>query len=157
MKNNSQVSGAKIGKDTRIWNFVNLYKCEIGRDCIVGSFTEIQEGVVVGNKSKIESHTFICSGVTIEEEVFIGHHVVFVNDKYPRAVNKEGRLKTERDWSAEKIVVKKSASIGSNSTILGGITIGERSIVGAGSVVTKNVPPDTIVAGNPARELRRLK
>lgn len=157
MKNNSQVSGAKIGKDTRIWNFVNLYKCEIGRDCIVGSFTEIQEGVVVGNKSKIESHTFICSGVTIEEEVFIGHHVVFVNDKYPRAVNKEGRLKTERDWSAEKIVVKKNASIGSNSTILGGITIGERSIVGAGSVVTKNVPPDTIVAGNPARELRRLK
>ena len=145
----------KLGKNVQIYNFVNLYGCEIGDETRIGTFVEIQKNATVGKHCKISSHTFICEGVTIEDEVFIGHGVMFINDSFPRATA-NGRLQTEADWAVEPIVVKNGASIGSNATILAKVTIGERAIIGAGSVVTKDVPPDTIVAGNPARVLRRV-
>lgn len=146
----------KIGRDVKIYGFVNLYGCEIGDESKIGTFVEIQKGVQVGKRVKIQSHTFICEGVTIEDEAFIGHGVMFINDKYPRATSSEGQLQSEADWHVIPTVVKRGASIGSNATILCGVTIGERAIVGAGSVVTHDVPPDTIVAGVPARPIRPL-
>ncbi len=146
-----------IGENTKIWNFVNLYGCKIGSECRIGSFVEIQENVEIGNKIKIGSHTFICEKVKIEDNAFIGHHVVFINDKYPKSINKKGNLKTKKDWTIQKTIVKKGASIGSNATILGGITIGENSLVGAGSVVTKNVPKNSVVVGNPAKVIKYLE
>lgn len=146
----------KLGRDVRIYAFVNLYGCEIGDESKIGTFAEIQKGARIGKRVKISSHTFICEGVTIEDEVFIGHGVVFINDKYPQATTAEGALQTEADWQVVPTLVKGRASIGSNSTILCGVTIGEGAIVGAGSVVTRDVPPYTIVAGNPARVLRKI-
>jgi UDP-2-acetamido-3-amino-2,3-dideoxy-glucuronate N-acetyltransferase len=147
----------KLGKDVKIYGFVNLYGCEIGDGTKIGTFVEIQKGVKIGKNCKISSHTFICEGVTIEDEVFIGHHVVFINDLYPRATNEKGELQTEEDWKVIPTLVKRKASIGSGAVILAGVVIGEGAIVGAGSVVTKDVPDWTIVAGNPARVLRRIK
>lgn len=147
----------KLGENVKIHNFVNLYGCEVGDNTKIGVFVEIQKNVRVGKNCKISSHTFICEGVTIEDSVFIGHSVVFINDTYPRATNGNGGLQTEKDWKVEPIVVKKGASIGSNCTILSNVTIGENAIVGAGSVVTKDVPPNTIVAGNPARFFRNIE
>jgi acetyltransferase-like isoleucine patch superfamily enzyme len=146
----------KLGKDVKISKFVNLYGCEIGDETKIGAFVEIQKNSSVGRRCKISSHTFICEGVTIEDNVFIGHGVTFVNDTFPRATTPEGDLKTEQDWHVEKTLVKRGASIGSGSTILSEIVIGENSIVGAGSVVTRDVPPNTIVAGNPAKILRKI-
>jgi len=146
----------KLGRDVRLYAFVNLYGCEIGDESKIGAFVEIQQGVRIGQRVKISSHTFICEGVTVEDEVFIGHGVMFTNDKYPRAANASGALQTEADWQVVPTVVRRGASIGSNATILCGVTIGERAIVGAGSVVTYDVPPDTIVAGVPARPLRSI-
>jgi acetyltransferase-like isoleucine patch superfamily enzyme len=146
----------KLGRDVRIYAFVNLYGCEIGDETKIGTFVEIQKGAKIGERCKIGSHTFICEGVTIESEVFIGHGVTFINDCYPRATNAAGQLQSEADWDCQKTVVMRGASIGSGATLLGGITVGENAIVGAGSVVTKNVSPDTIVAGNPARVLKRF-
>ena len=144
----------KLGRDVVIHNFVNLYGCEIGDESRVGSFVEIQKRARIGAKCKISSHTFICEGVEIEDEVFIGHSVVFINDKVPRATTSEGRLQTDDDWKAVPTLVKRGASIGSGATILCGVTIGENAIVGAGAVVTKDVAPGTTVAGNPATLLR---
>ena len=144
----------KLGERVRIFGFTNLYGCEIGDDVKIGTFVEIQKGARIGNRCKISSHTFICEGVTIEEEVFIGHGVMFTNDLYPRATNASGALQTEADWTCEPTVVKRGAAIGSGATLLCGITIGERALVGAGSVVTKDVPADAVVAGNPARVIR---
>ena len=146
----------KIGRNVKIYAFVNLYGCEIGDESKIGTFVEIQKGVRIGQRVKIQSHTFICEGVTIEDEAFIGHGVMFINDKYPRATSPEGQLQSEADWHVIPTVVKRGASIGSNATILCGVTIGERAIIGAGSVVTHDVPPDTIVGGVPARPLRLL-
>ncbi len=146
----------KLGKDTMIYDFVNLYGCEIGDNTKVGTFVEIQKQVVVGKNCKISSHSFLCSGVTIEDGVFIGHGVTFINDRYPRSVNADGSMQDERDWEIIPTLVERGASVGSGSTILGGVTIGEGAIVGAGSVVTRNVPPRTVVVGNPARVLRTL-
>ena len=143
----------KMGSNVKLSKFINLYGCTIGDNVKIGAFVEIQKNAFVGNNCKISSHTFICEGVTIEDDVFIGHGVVFINDTYPRATA-SGQLQTEADWVVEKTLVKKGASIGSGATILSEITIGENSIVGAGSVVTKNVPPNTIVAGNPIRVIR---
>ena len=145
----------KLGRDVKIYSFVNLYGCEIGDESKIGAFVEIQKGVLIGKRVKVSSHTFICEGVTIEDEAFIGHGVMFTNDKYPRAANADGALQTEADWSVTPTLVKRGASIGSNATILCGVTIGERAIVGAGSVVTRDVSPDTIVAGVPARLMRK--
>ncbi len=147
----------KLGRNVKIFGFVNLYGCEIGDETRIGTFVEIQKGVKIGRRCKIQSHTFICEGVTIEDEVFVGHGVMFINDKYPRATTEEGKLQTEEDWEVMPILVKRRASIGSGAIIMGGVTIGEGAIVGAGSVVTKDVPPWTIVAGVPARILRKLK
>ncbi len=144
----------KLGRDVKIFAFVNLYGCEIGDETKIGTFVEIQKGARIGDRCKISSHTFICEGVTIESEVFIGHGVTFINDRYPRATSALGGLQTEADWYCQSTVVKRGASIGSGATLLGGITIGENAIVGAGSVVTKDVPPNTTVAGNPARTLK---
>jgi len=135
---------------------VNLYGCSIGDDTKIGTFVEIQKNARIGKNCKIQSHSFICEGVTIEDDVFIGHSVTFINDKYPRATNTAGTLQTEDDWTVEPTLVKHGASIGSGATILGNVTIGERSIIGAGSVVTGHVPPDSIVAGNPARLIRKI-
>ncbi len=146
----------KLGEGVRIFGFVNLYGCEIGDHVKIGTFVEIQRGAKIGHRCKISSHTFICEGVTIEDEVFIGHGVTFTNDRYPRATNQAGVSATSADWTCEDTRVKRGASIGSGSTILCGITIGERAIVGAGSVVTKDVPPDSVVAGNPARMLKTI-
>jgi acetyltransferase-like isoleucine patch superfamily enzyme len=146
----------KLGDDVKISKFINLYGCEIGDHTKIGSFVEIQKNAKVGKNCKISSHTFICEGVTIEDNVFIGHGVVFVNDTYPRATTPDGTLKTEQDWTVEPTVIKRGASIGSGATILSNITVGENAIIGAGSVVTKDVPPNVIVAGNPARMLRSL-
>ena len=146
----------KFGQGVRIFGFVNLYGCEIGDESKIGTFVEIQRGAKIGRRCKVSSHTFICEGVTIEDEVFIGHSVTFTNDLLPRATNPDGSLQTATDWKCDQTLVKKGASIGSGSTLLCGITIGEKSIVGAGSVVTKDVPPGVIVAGNPAKILRRL-
>ena len=139
-----------LGRDVAIYNFVNLYGCEIGDETRIGTFVEIQKGVVVGARCKISSHTFICAGVRVEDEVFIGHGVTFINDKVPRATNSKGELQTEDDWKPVPTIVKRGASIGSGATILCGVTIGERAVVGAGAVVTKDVAPDTTVMGNPA-------
>lgn len=144
----------KLGKGVRIFGFVNLYGCEIGSDTKIGTFVEIQKKAKIGNHCKISSHTFICEGVTLEDEVFVGHGVTFTNDLYPRATNPTGGLQTEADWQCIPTVVKKGASIGSGATLLCGITIGERAIVGAGSMVTRDVPAGAIVAGNPARIIK---
>ncbi len=146
----------KLGKDVKICDFVNLYGCEIGNKSKIGPFVEIQKGSKVGNNCKISSHTFICEGVTIENNVFIGHNVTFINDVYPRAITEDGRLQADDDWVCVPTVVKQGASVGSSATLLCGITIGENAVVGAGSVVTKDVPANTIVAGNPARILRKI-
>lgn len=146
----------KLGKDVRLANFINLYGCSIGDETKIGAFVEVQKNATIGRCCKISSHTFICEGVTIEDNVFIGHGVVFINDSYPRATTEDGQLQTERDWLVERTLVKQGASIGSGSTILSRITIGENAIVGAGSVVTKDVSANTIVAGNPARVLRKV-
>jgi acetyltransferase-like isoleucine patch superfamily enzyme len=145
----------KLGKDVRLFGFVNLYGCEIGDETKIGTFVEIQKGVKVGRRCKISSHSFLCEGVTLEDEVFIGHNVTFINDRFPRATSEGGELKTEADWVCVPTLVKKGASIGSSATLLCGITVGEGAIVGAGSVVTKDVPPHTIVAGNPARVIKK--
>ena len=146
----------KLGKDVKLARFINLYGCEIGDETKIGAFVEIQKHVKVGRRCKISSHTFICEGVTIEDCVFIGHGVTFTNDVYPRATTPTGDLQTEKDWKVEPTLVRKGASIGSGATILPRITIGEHAIVGAGSVVTRNVQPRTIVWGNPAKFLRRV-
>jgi UDP-2-acetamido-3-amino-2,3-dideoxy-glucuronate N-acetyltransferase len=146
----------KLGKDVQLSRFINLYGCEIGDETKIGAFVEIQKNATVGKRCKISSHSFICEGVEIQDNVFIGHSVTFINDSYPRATTAEGQLQTEAHWKMEKTVVRKGASIGSGSTILSNVTIGENAIIGAGSVVTRNVPPDAIVAGNPARILRYL-
>lgn len=145
-----------LGENVRIFHFVNLYGCTIGDGSKIGTFVEIQKGVTIGRNVKVSSHTFICEGVTIEDGVFVGHHVCFINDLYPRSVNPDGSMQSEKDWAVVPTVVKCGASIGSNTTVLGGVTIGENAIVGAGSVVTKDVPPNTIVAGNPARVFRQI-
>lgn len=147
----------KLGERVKIYDFTNLYGCVIGDDTKVGTFVEIQKGASIGRRCKISSHTFICEGVTIEDDVFVGHNVTFINDRFPRATNEGGALQTEQDWKCEPTLIKKGASIGSGVTLLCGVTIGERAIVGAGSMVTKSVPPDTIVAGNPARLVRKIK
>jgi acetyltransferase-like isoleucine patch superfamily enzyme len=144
----------KLGNDVKLSNFINLYGCEIGDETKIGAFVEIQKNARVGRRCKISSHTFICEGVYIEDNVFVGHSVTFINDTYPRATNPQGELQSEADWKVEKTLVRQGASIGSGSTILASVTIGENAIVGAGSVVTKDVPANTIVAGNPAKFLR---
>jgi acetyltransferase-like isoleucine patch superfamily enzyme len=144
----------ELGNDVKLAPFVNLYGCKVGDETKVGAFVEIQKNATVGKRCKISSHTFICEGVTIEDNVFIGHGVTFINDSYPRATTPAGELQTASDWNVEPTLVKKGASIGSGVTILSNVVIGERAIVGAGSVVTRDVPADTIVAGNPARVLR---
>ena len=144
----------KLGEGVKIYAFTNLYGCEIGDESKVGTFVEIQKGARIGRRCKISSHTFICEGVTIEDEVFIGHGVTFTNDRRPRATNTDGSLQTDADWKCEPTIVKARASIGSGATLLCGITIGEGAIVGAGSVVTKDVPPGATVAGNPARPIK---
>jgi len=146
----------KLGQDVKLSKFINLYGCEVGDETKIGAFVEIQKNAKVGKRCKISSHTFICEGVTIEDNVFIGHSVTFINDSYPRSTTADGGLQTEADWKVEKTVVKKGASIGSGATILSNVSIGEKAIVGAGSVVTKDVPPNSIVAGNPARVLRYI-
>jgi UDP-2-acetamido-3-amino-2,3-dideoxy-glucuronate N-acetyltransferase len=147
----------KLGSDVAIFHFVNLYGCEIGDGSRIGSFVEIQKGARIGRRCKVSSHTFICEGVTIEDEVFIGHGVNFINDNYPRAARADGGLQTEADWQLAPTLVKRGASIGTGVTVLGGVHIGERAIVGAGSVVTRNVPRLAVVAGNPARVIRLLQ
>ncbi len=146
----------KLGKDVRISDFVNLYGCEIGDHSKVGTFVEIQKNAKVGRSCKVSSHTFICEGVTLEDDVFIGHNVTFINDIFPRATAGDGKLQTEEDWDCIPTLVKQGASIGSSATLLCGITVGENAVVGAGSVVTKDVPADTVVAGNPAKMLRGI-
>ena len=146
----------KLGQDVKLSKFINLYGCEIGDESKIGAFVEIQKNAKVGRRCKISSHTFICEGVTIEDNVFVGHGVTFINDSYPRATTAEGRLQTEADWKVERTIVRKGASIGSGSTILANTTIGENAIVGAGSVITKDVPANSIVAGNPAKLLRYI-
>ncbi|MFH0759015.1 MAG: acyltransferase [Bacteroidota bacterium] len=146
----------QIGKNVRIFDFVNAYECIIGDNSKVGAFVEIQKSAYIGKNCKISSHSFICEGVTIEDDVFIGHNVTFINDKYPRSTNPDGTIQLDTDWEVEKTLIKRGASIGSSSTLLGGLTVGENSIIGAGSVVTKDVPANTIVAGNPAKIIRFL-
>jgi acetyltransferase-like isoleucine patch superfamily enzyme len=148
-------SDVKLGHGVRLSKFINLYGCEIGDDSKIGAFVEIQKNATVGRRCKISSHTFICEGVTIEDNVFVGHGVTFINDSYPRATT-DGKLQTEADWKVERTVIKKGASIGSGATILSNTTVGENAIVGAGSVVTKDVPANSVVAGNPARVLRYI-
>ena len=146
----------KLGKDVKIFAFVNLYGCTIGDNSKIGTFVEIQKNAVIGRNCKISSHTFICEGVTIEDDVFVGHNVTFINDLYPRSTTAGGGLQTEQDWSVVPTFIRRGASIGSSATILAGITIGEGAIVGAGAVVTKDVPAWTIVAGNPAKVMRTI-
>jgi acetyltransferase-like isoleucine patch superfamily enzyme len=147
----------KLGRNVKLAKFINLYGCAIGEDTKIGAFVEIQKNASVGKRCKISSHTFICEGVAIEDEVFVGHGVMFINDSYPRATTATGALQTEADWKVERTLVKAGASIGSGATILANVTIGERAIVGAGAVVTRDVPPDSIVVGNPARVLRSIQ
>lgn len=154
---NSIADDVKLGKDVCLSKFINLYGCDVGDETKIGAFVEIQKNARVGKRCKISSHTFICEGVVIEDSVFIGHGVTFINDSYPRATTDGGVLQTEADWNVEHTVVKKGASIGSGATILSNTSIGENAIVGAGSVVTKDVPPNSIVAGNPAKVLRYIK
>lgn len=146
----------KLGQGVRLAKFINLYGCEIGDGTKIGAFVEVQKNAKIGKKCKISSHTFICEGVTIEDNVFIGHGVVFINDSFPRATTPDGSPQTERDWKVEPTVVKKGASVGSGATILANVVIGENAMVGAGSVVTRDVAPNTVVAGNPARVLREI-
>ncbi len=146
----------KLGKGVKLSKFINLYGCEVGDDTKIGAFVEIQKNAKIGNRCKISSHTFICEGVTIEDNVFIGHGVTFTNDIYPRATAADGSLQTEKDWHVETTLIKQGASIGSGATILPNLTIGENAIVGAGSVVTKDVAAHSIVAGNPAKLIRRV-
>jgi len=150
-------SNVKLGKDVKFSKFINLYGCEIGDETKIGAFVEIQKNASIGRRCKISSHTFICEGVTIEDNVFIGHGVMFINDSYPRATVANGGLQTEADWKVEETVIKKGASIGSGATILAKLRVGENAIIGAGAVVTKDVPPNSIVAGNPARVLRYIE
>ena len=150
-------SNVKLGQGVKLAKFINLYGCEIGDETKVGAFVEIQKNATVGKRCKISSHTFICEGVTIEDNVFIGHGVMFINDTYPRATAAGGSLQTEADWKVERTVIKRGASIGSGATILCNTTVGENAIVGAGSVVTKDVPANSIVAGNPAKVLRYIE
>ena len=153
----SIAADVKLGRDVRIYDFVNLYGCEIGDESRIGTFVEIQRGAKVGRRVKVSSHTFICEGVHVADDVFIGHGVMFINDKYPRAVTAGGAPQSAADWTVVPTVVRRGASIGSNSTILCGVEIGEDAIVGAGSVVTRSVPPRAIVAGNPARVVRSVE
>ena len=146
----------QLGKDVKLSKFINLYGCEVGDDTKIGAFVEIQKNASVGKNCKISSHTFICEGVIIEDNVFVGHGVTFINDSYPRATTPEGQLQSEKDWKVEPTLVKKGASIGSGATILSNLVIGENALVGAGSVVTRDVPDNAIVAGNPARLLRLI-
>jgi UDP-2-acetamido-3-amino-2,3-dideoxy-glucuronate N-acetyltransferase len=155
---NQQIApDVKLGKGVRIFGFTNLYGCEIGDEVKIGTFVEIQKGARIGNRCKISSHTFICEGVTLEDEVFIGHGVIFTNDIYPKATNANGSLQTEADWKCIKTLVKRGAAIGSGATLLCGITIGEGALVGAGSMVTKDVPAGAVVAGNPARVMKSFR
>jgi acetyltransferase-like isoleucine patch superfamily enzyme len=147
----------KLGRDVKLSKFINMYGCEVGDETKIGAFVEIQKNATIGKRCKISSHTFICEGVTIEDNVFIGHGVTFTNDSYPRATSAGGGLQTEADWKVERTVIKKGASVGSGTTILSKVTIGENAIVGAGSVVTKDVPANAIVAGNPAKLLRYIE
>ena len=144
----------RLGRNVRIYDFANLYGCEIGDDVRIGAFVEIQKGVKIGNRCKISSHTFICEGVTLEDDIFVGHNVTFTNDRFPRATNGDGQLQTDADWVCVRTLIRRGASIGSGATLLCGITIGEKAMIGAGSVVTKDVPPGAVVAGNPARVIR---
>ncbi len=146
----------RLGRNVKLSKFINLYGCSVGNDTKIGAFVEIQKNATVGNNCKLSSHTFICEGVTIEDNVFIGHGVMFINDSYPRATTKGGELQTESDWKVERTVVSKGASIGSGATILANVIIGENALIGAGAVVTKDVPANAVVAGNPARLLRYL-
>lgn len=150
------INNVRLGKDVKIFDFVNLYGCSIDDNSKIGTFVEIQKNASIGKNCKISSHTFICEGVHIEDNVFVGHNVTFINDKNPRSVNVDGSMQTEADWSVEETYIKKGASIGSSATIMCGITVGENSIVGAGAVVTKSVPPNTIVAGVPAKVIKEL-
>ena len=150
-------SDVKLGRNVRIYDFVNLYGCEIGENSRIGTFVEIQKGATVGKNCKISSHTFICEGVHIRDGVFVGHNVTFINDLYPRATTQDGEMQTDEDWTYVPTLVEKNASIGSSATVLGGVTIGEGAVVGAGSVVTRDVPPRTLVVGNPARVLRKIE
>ncbi|MGD1154697.1 MAG: acyltransferase [Terriglobia bacterium] len=146
----------KLGKNVKMSKFINLYGCEIGDETKIGAFVEVQKNAKIGRRCKISSHTFVCEGVTIEDCVFVGHGVTFINDSYPRAANPDGTLQTEQDWKVERTVVKKGASVGSGATVLSNVTIGENAIVGAGAVVTKDVAANAIVAGNPAKFLRSI-
>jgi len=150
------INDVKLGKDVKIFDFVNLYGCSIDDNTKIGAFVEIQKNVSIGRNCKISSHTFICEGVYIQDNVFVGHNVTFINDKHPRSVNEDGTMQSESNWEVIKTFVKKGASIGSSSTILCGVTIGENAIVGAGAVVTKDVPPNTIVAGVPAKVIKEI-
>lgn len=149
-------SDVKLGKDVKLSKFINLYGCEVGDNTKIGAFVEIQKNATIGKNCKVSSHTFVCEGVTIEDDAFIGHSVTFINDSYPRATTGSGQMQTEADWKVERTIIKKGASIGSGSTILANVVVGEKAIVGAGSVVTKDVPANAIVAGNPARVLRYI-
>ena len=154
---NSIADDVKLGANVRLSKFINLYGCEIGDETKIGAFVEIQKNATVGKRCKISSHSFICEGVTIEDNVFIGHGVMFTNDVYPRATTADGSLQTEADWKVERTLVKRGASIGTGATILPNVTIGENAIVGAGSVITRDVPANAVVAGNPARVLRMIQ
>lgn len=155
MKFSCIADDVKLGRNVKLGEFINLYGCTIGDNTKIGPFVEIQKNARVGSNCKIQSHTFICEGVTIEDDVFVGHNVCFINDKYPRSTNELGELQTEADWAVEPTIIKKGASIGSSCTILSNVTIGEGAIVGAGAVVTKDVPAKSIVAGNPAKIIRK--
>ncbi|UCH65131.1 MAG: N-acetyltransferase [Ignavibacterium sp.] len=150
------INNVKLGQDVKIFDFVNLYGCSIDDNTKVGTFVEIQKNATIGKNCKISSHTFICEGVHVGDNVFVGHNVTFINDKNPRSVNVDGSMQTEADWAVEETFVKKGASIGSSATIMCGVTVGENAIVGAGAVVTKDVPPNTIVAGVPAKVIKEI-
>jgi acetyltransferase-like isoleucine patch superfamily enzyme len=156
MKFQSIADDVRLGRDVKIYEFVNLYGCEIGDESRIGTFVEIQKGAKIGRRVKVQSHTFICEGVEIEDDVFVGHNVTFINDRFPSAVTAQGRPVGDGDWTMERTIVRKSATIGSGATILCGVEIGEGALVGAGSVVTRSVPAHAVVAGNPARVLRRI-
>lgn len=156
MMGTKNINNVRLGKDVKIFDFVNLYGCSIDDNSKIGTFVEIQKNAYVGRNCKISSHTFICEGVHIEDNVFIGHNVTFINDKYPRSTNDDGSVQTENDWEMVETYVRKGASIGSSATILCGVTIGENAIIGAGAVVTKDVPPNTIVAGVPAKVIKKI-
>lgn len=156
MKDLAVSDDVQLGKNVKLSRFINLYGCTIGDNTKIGTFVEIQKNAWIGNNCKIQSHSFICEGVTIEDNVFVGHGVIFINDKYPRSANSGGKLQSEEDWEVIPILIKQGASIGSGTTILCNVTVGENAIIGAGSVVTKDAPPNSIVAGNPARFIRLI-